>query len=311
MKLRLSLVIPLFNEESTVPLLVRELNAIAKKLPKPTEIIFVDDGSKDRTVQKLQKSRLKYKKKIIELSRNFGHQAALYAGMEEATGQYVVTLDGDLQHPPALIPEMLRLHKSGYDIVLTKRVDNKFVPKYKQITAKFFYTLMNRMSNTVLPMNSSDFRSMNQRALRALLSIPEHRKFLRGMVSWIGFRSIIVPFEVGERVAGKSKYSWMKMFQLAFYGITSFSVFPLYFASIFSVGLFSLAFLYALYVLYIKFVIGDVVSGWASVLFVLLTLGGCISLFLGIIGFYVAAIYDEVKQRPVYIIKEKKYHSGK
>ena len=303
-KVLLSLVIPVFNEELVVSKMASALEKLAKKLPKKTEVIWVDDGSQDRTVAEIKRVSLPFSQKIISLSRNFGHQASLCIGLEQAKGKFVITLDGDLQHPPNLIPEMLKLHAQGYDIVLTKRIDSFDISLTKKLFSHFFYKLINMMSETEITENGSDFRSLNRNALDALLSLPEHRKFLRGMVTWLGFRTIILPFQANERALGKSKYTWIKMWRLALNGITSFSAFPLQLASVFSLVLFTFAFLYALYVLYVKLIIGDVVSGWASVTFVLLLVGGFLSLFIGLVGVYLAAIYEEIKARPIAVIRD-------
>ena len=249
-KPKLSLVIPVFNEEQVLPLLFKKLNGLRNKLPKQTEVIFVDDGSEDKTLETLKILKLDYPKTVIEFSRNFGHQAALMAGLREAKGEFVVSLDGDLQHPPETIVEMLELHKQGYEVVLTNRVDGQVTDWSKRLTARIFYRLMNLLSQTKLEPNSSDFRSLSRNALDSLLSLPEHRKFLRGMVQWIGFKTIILPFTVERRGAGTSKYSAYKMMRLALHGLTSFSAMPLFLAGIFSLLLFLAAGAYAAYVLY-------------------------------------------------------------
>lgn len=303
--MQVSLVIPLFNEAENVPQLIKSLNKLTPQLPKQSEVIFVDDGSQDRTLEALQREKLQLSKKIIQLSRNFGHQSALLAGLKESTGLYTVTLDGDLQHPLEVIPRMLAEHQKGIEIVLTQRNDQRVTAPLKKLTSHWFYQILKSLSQTPVIENSSDFRSLNRLTLDTLLAMPEHRQFLRGMVNWIGFSSIVIPFQVEERKAGKSKYSLTKMIRLALHGITSFSSFPLYFAGFFSFTLFITALLYAIYVVYIRLFAHQAVSGWASLLFVLLTVGGFLCLFLGIIGIYIAAIYDEVKQRPIYIVKQK------
>ncbi len=308
-KTELSVVIPLYNEAENILRLIKALNQLHKSLPSFTELIFVDDGSTDSTVALLQTNKIKISNKILCLSRNFGHQSALLAGLREAKGKYVVTLDGDLQHPLEIIPQMVKQHRKGIDIVLTKRVDQGMNTQFKMLTAHWFYTLINRLSSTPIIENASDFRSMNRRALNALLAMPEHRQFLRGMVNWIGFSSIVIPFRLQKRVAGKSKYSLHKMIRLALYGLTSFSTTPLYFAGFFSFILFISAFFYAIYVIYVKLFTQQAVSGWTSLLFVLLSIGGFLCLFLSIIGVYTAAIYDEVKHRPIYIVKDLIHNS--
>ncbi|MBT4652027.1 MAG: glycosyltransferase family 2 protein [Candidatus Pacebacteria bacterium] len=301
-KAELSLVFPIFNEEKIIPLLNKEINKFVKKLPSKTELIFVNDGSTDKTHDQLKKIKTKYPFKIINFSRNFGHQAALLAGLQESSGEYVVTLDADLQHPLNIIPEMLKLHKQGYDVVLTQRIDEKTINKSKQFFTKLFYKFINILSDTKVLENGSDFRSLNRKALTALLSLPEQRKFLRGMIQWIGYKTIIIPFQAKKRVEGVSKYSLSKMTNLALHGLTSSSTKPLYLSGIFSIILFILALIYAIYVLYVRFWGTGIVDGWASVLFVVLIIGGFLSLFLGLIGAYIAAIYDETKNRPGFFV---------
>ena len=301
----LSLVIPVYNEEAVLPILFKRLKALAGVFPKQTELIVVDDGSQDKTVAVVKKTKLPFHLTVLQFSRNFGHQAALLAGLKEARGEYVVSLDGDLQHPPELIPKMLKLHQDGYEIVLTRRVDGSAISFTKRASAGFFYRLLNMLSRTPIEPNSSDFRSLSRKALDSLLALPEHRKFLRGMVQWIGFETVILPFQVAQRAGGESKYSIYKMARLALHGLTSFSTMPLFLSAIFSVLLFLSAGVYAAYVLYVRFFSNRAVEGWASVLFVTLVIGGFISFFVGLLSIYVAALYDEVKGRPEYLIKEK------
>ena len=305
MKNKLSIVIPLFNEEKSIPLLFKSLNKVQNELPKSTEIILVDDGSTDSTLKLIETNQDNLQIKTISFSRNFGHQAALLAGLHESTGDFVVTIDGDSQHPFELIPEMLSKHHLGYDVVLTERIDvNRFTPK--SLLSHFFYHILNKLSGTKIPFNSSDFRSMSREALNALLLLQEKRKFLRGMVSWIGFRTITLQYQVAERKFGTSKYSLSKMLLLAIHGITSFSVAPLYAAGIFSLIFFTLAFLYGCYVVYVRLILGYAVEGWTSVILVQLIIGGVSSLFLGLLGVYLAAIYEELKSRPIYIKRSTK-----
>jgi len=301
----LTLVFPIYNEENSVAPLISSLNKFIDIFPKKTDIIFVDDGSTDKTVDNLLKSKNLFSFKVISLSKNFGHQTALLAGLQESKGDIVVTLDSDLQHPISLIPEMIKLHDNGYDIVHTKRIDDKSITLTKKLLSKSFYKIINFLSNTSILENGSDFRSMNRKALTALLSMPEQRKFLRGMIQWVGFKSIIIPFQAEERKQGKSKYSLFKMLSLALRGLTSFSTKPLYLSGIFSLILFFLAFIYAIYVIYVRFWGTGVVEGWASVLFAVLIIGGFLALFLGLLGVYVAAIYDETKNRPDYFVSQR------
>lgn len=304
MKVEYSLVFPVYNESASVPHLALQLNRISSKLPKQTEVIFVDDGSTDNTFQQLKNIQLNLPYTIIKFSRNFGHQSALLAGLQAAQGAFVVSLDSDLQHPLKLLPKMYLLHKKGIDIVLTKRIDTNTEDFLKRKTSTLFYQILNLISSQQIAANSSDFRSLNRKTLNQLLALPEKRKFLRGMVEWIGFTQYILPYTVGKRIEGQSKYSLRKMIRLAITGITSYSTAPLYASAFFGLLLFIVAAIYALYVVLIRFVFNQAVEGWASLLFVTLVIGGFLSLFLGIVGLYIAAIYDEVKNRPNFIIQE-------
>ncbi len=298
-----SIVIPLYNEEDGIEVLIKELSQVLTQVSQTCEVIFVNDGSTDHTEEKIRECQLNYPFSLISFSRNFGHQAALLAGMKAAKGDFVITMDGDLQHPPELIPHFLQLHAKGFDIVLTERKDTYSLGQ-KSIFSYLFYKLLNCLSDTQIQKNSSDFRSLSRQALEAVLSLDENRKFLRGIVEWVGFRSTTVMYQPNKRRSGVSKYTFLKMIRLAFYGITSFSTIPLYISGLFSFALFALSFMYGLYVLFVTFFLKQSIQGWASVILVLLILGGFFSLFLGLIGVYLAGIYEEVKNRPQYITKK-------
>ena len=308
---KLSLVIPLFNEAGLVDSLFQALDNSCQQLKKKhgwkdqdLEIIIVDDGSTDETWKLLTKWQSQFPAHLLRFSRNFGHQSALLAGLAHAQGELVVTLDGDLQHPLALISDMVSQAQAGAEIVLTQRITQNY--SVKNITAQLFYRVYSLISRQPFQPGVADFRLLNRKAVDTLLSLPEKRIFLRGMVQWLGFRTVILPYVQADRVQGTTKYSLSKMPRLALTGITSFSTEPLYWSFFFSLILFFLAMIYALYVIAIKLIDQSAVSGWASELFVQLILGGTTSLFLGVLGAYVAAIYDEVKQRPPYIISEEK-----
>lgn len=303
MKTKLSIVIPLFNEEENIKALFSELNRLSSKLPKSTEVILVDDGSSDKTLSLLQKTKLKYYKKLISFTRNFGHQSALLAGLEKSSGDLVICMDGDLQHPPELIPKMIKLFNEGYDVVLTQKESYEKESYLKTGLSRLFYRLVNSLSSVDITNSASDFRLMSRRSLNALLNMKETRKFLRGQVAWIGFDYVILPFAVKARHAGKSKYSLKKMLLLAVEGITSFSTLPLHLAGIAGLILIIMSVAYGIYIV-TKFMVGATVEGWASILLVLLVVGSATFLFLGIIGIYLAAVYEELKKRPNYLIKE-------
>ena len=304
---RVDIVIPVYNEAEAIEAFHAQLCAALQGHEADFHIIYVDDGSSDDTLSRLRafasaESRLQ----ILELSRNFGHQAALCAGLDQAQGDFVISLDGDGQHPPAMIREMLSLASQGYDMVITQRVDENQLSLFKRLSSSLFYMLTNRIANTHITPDSSDFRLLSRRALQALRSMPEYHRFLRGMVAWIGFRSIILPFLPPKRLAGQSKYTLRKMVRLAMDAIFSFSLVPLY-AGISVGGLFLLmALLEAIYVLqfWITGHTSTLAPGWSSLMFMLLVVGGSLMVSLGITGIYIGYIFQEVKHRPVYLVRQ-------
>ncbi len=303
---QLSIVIPLFNEEKGVRDLFAALNVLSRHLPRRTEVILVNDGSTDLTQVELEKGLLKLEKKIIQFSRNFGTQAAILAGLEHAQGEVVVTMDADLQHPPSMIKKMLQEHQAGIDIVLTKRTypdDTRSL--WKKMSTRLFYSMLDVLSLHVIDAEISDFMSVNRAALTALLSLPERQRFIRGLIQWVGFRTVVLEFEVGRRAKGTTKYSFFRLLVLSLHSLTSFTVAPLYLAGVFGVILFVAACVYAMYVIYVRLVVGTI-SGWASLLFVLLVLSAFLSMFLGLIGVYIAAMFTEIKHRPIYIVQSRK-----
>lgn len=300
----LSIVIPVYNEERALPLLAKGLQRLSG-LDLEIELVIVNDGSQDTSSEALMNCAWPFTTTIIEFSRNYGHQAAILAGLREAKGDWVVSMDADLQHPITLIPQMIQLGHQGYDLVLTSRIEHHSTPLLKKFMSFLFYKLINGWGDVRVTENSSDFRLLSRKAINALLALPEKRIFLRGLVEWIGFKTVVLPYQANERSAGETKYSLRKMLKLSFHGMTSFTTTPLYLSGITSLFLFSFAFVYAFYVLYMRLFQGTVVSGWASVLLVNLVIGGFLSLFLGLIGAYIAAIYEEIKSRPQFIINKK------
>lgn len=304
----ISIVIPVYNEEEALMLFYGGLRETIDAMDRKFEIIFVDDGSTDRTAELIDRlSAEDPDVQAVHFSRNFGHQAALCAGLERARGDYTISMDGDGQHPPKLIPQMIELADSGYDIVLTQRQEKEQPASFKKWSSETFYKIMNKLSDTRTLPGGADFRLMNRPALDALLSLPEFHKFLRGMVSWIGFRSVILPFEVPERLAGRSKYSLKKMLRLASDAVFSFSLLPLY-IGLSAGGLFLiLALIEAIYVLsfWISGHTENLAPGWSSLMFMLLIIGGVLMIIMGFIGVYVGYIFQEVKHRPVYIVRSE------
>jgi dolichol-phosphate mannosyltransferase len=301
------LVIPVYNEAGVVEQTHANLRAVIDDLPYSFSIIYVDDGSTDGTVESLESlddSRVC----ILELSRNFGHQAALTAGLDASQGDIVISLDADGQHPPELIPQMIDLVGAGYDIVQTQRVDGTEPASFKKWTSNMFYRLINRISGTHVQAGAADFRALSRQAVDALKAMPEYHRFLRGMVSWIGFSTVILPFRPSKRVSGTSKYSFGKMFRLAMDAIFSFSLVPLYIGLSLGGVLLCLALLEMAYVLsfWVTGQSSTLAPGWSSLMFVILIVGGMLMILLGFVGVYIGYIFQEVKRRPVYLVKGRR-----
>lgn len=300
----ISIVVPLLNEESNIAVLYSELKKALTGITDDYEILFVDDGSTDKSFIIIQKLNASDKRiRGISLSRNFGHQVALLAGMENADGELVVSMDADLQHPPEVIKNLYEKHKEGFDIVNTRRIDAKNIGLFKKTSSKYFYKIINALSDVRIEPASSDFRLMSRTAVDAFLKIQERDRFTRGLVSWMGFRQAIVEYHAPPRFAGKSKYTLRKMLRFSLDGITSFSAKPLriafYIGTLLSVaGLF-----YAVFAI-IGYFRGETIQGWTSLMVTVLLIGGVQLVSIGIIGEYIARIFNESKARPVYFVKE-------
>jgi dolichol-phosphate mannosyltransferase len=281
--------------------------------PHELHFIYVDDGSADRTAQSLRGiAEADLAVSVIHLSRNFGHQAALSAGMDASTGDVVVTLDGDGQHPPEMIAQMLDLIQQGFDIVQTQRVDAGQPASFRKWASGLFYRLMNAISGTQVVPGSADFRALSRNAVDALKAMPEYHRFLRGMVAWIGFSTVILPYHPGERSSGLTKYSLGKRFRLALDAIFSFSLVPLYVGLSMGGLLLCLAGAEMIYVLsfWLTGRTSTLAPGWSSLMFVVLIVGGMLMALLGFIGVYVGYIFQQVKQRPVYLVKRERPRDG-
>jgi dolichol-phosphate mannosyltransferase len=307
---KISIVIPSFNEEGNIPIMVETLHKVIKPLNFEYELIFVDDGSKDATISILKElaatdENLYY----IELSRNFGHQNALMAGLDKATGDAIITMDGDLQHPPELIPSLIQKWEEGYEVVYTRRLENKNLPAFKKITSKYFYRFINYISEIEIEPGTADFRLMDKKVAKVFFTFTENELFIRGLINWVGFKQFAIDYKPSDRFSGSSKYTVKKMLQFALKGITSFSIRPLY-LSIFlgiSISFFATIF-YLIYVFY-SIYFGHVISGWSSVIFTVVFFGGLNLIVLGIIGVYVGKLFMQSKNRPNYIIRETNLNS--
>jgi len=301
----ISILIPVCNEEGNIPAIGNAIHEVFSKLDYDYEIIFIDDGSNDGTLENIRTHAIAYSNIFfISLSRNFGHQNALKAGLDASKGDCIISMDGDLQHPPQLIPELIKKWEEGYDIVYTIRKDHKEMPMLKRKTSLMFYNFLNRLSDIELESGTADFRLIDRNVVNVLRDFTETDLFWRGLVKWLGFNQIGIEYEPLERRSGKSKYTLKKMVQFAVKGITSFSVKPLSIA-IYLGFLFSLlSILYVPYVL-ISIYFGHTISGWSSMIVTVAFFGGLQLMILGIIGMYLGKLFMQSKQRPHYIIKEK------
>ena len=307
-QLKIDLVIPVYNEAGVVEKTYASVCQVIDCLPHQFTIYYVDDGSQDNTVPSLSALAEKDTRIVLlEFARNFGHQAALTAGLDASTGDFVVSLDGDGQHPPEMIPQMIALFEQGYDIVQAQRLEEGQGFSFKQLTSSGFYTLINIISGTHMQPGAADFRGLSRQAVNALKAMPEYHRFLRGMISWMGYRSVILPYHEPGRIAGKSKYSFGKMFRLAMDALFSFSLVPLYLGMTMGGILLCLAAGQIIYVLSFWFTgrSSELVPGWSSLMSVMLVIGGMVMILLGFIGVYVGYIFQEVKRRPVYLLKKR------
>ena len=302
------LIIPVFNEEGVVEQTYVEICKVIDPLPHKFTIYYIDDGSLDGTVESLNVLVQKDKRIVVlELSRNFGHQAALTAGLDASQGDFVISMDADGQHPPEMILEMIGLFEQGYDVIQAQRIEEGQAFSFKQVTSSSFYRLINAISGTQMVPGAADFRGLSRQAVDALKAMPEYHRFLRGMVSAIGYRSVILPYHESKRISGNSKYSLSKMFHLAMDAIFSFSLVPLYIGLSAGGVFFFLAALEMIYVLsfWIRGETSTLASGWSSLMFVVLIASGTILIVLGFIGVYVGYIFQQVKGRPVYHLKKR------
>jgi len=302
----LSIVIPVYNEIAGLPQFHASLLTALQNIAWNWSIWYVNDGSTDGTGPWVeQTSRGDARIHLIELSRNFGHQAALTAGLEIVPGDAVIVMDGDGQHPPAMIPQMLGLHEQGFDIVLTERKSTAGASMLKGLGARLFYSVLSRTSSISVVPNAADFRLMSRIVVDALNRMPEYHRFLRGMVHWLGFRSTTIEYQAPVRIAGESKYSFRKMLNLANHALFSFSLFPLKLCIACGLLLILLSAAEAMYAagIYFSPQRSTLVPGWSSLMFFLLGIGGVQLMMLGVIGLYIGYIFEEVKRRPVYVIR--------
>ena len=303
----LEIVVPVYNEEITIPTFHQQLTEAMSQAEQSWRIIYVDDGSTDETYERLSALQDAHKNvDVLTFSRNFGKEAALTAGMDHSEGDVVVTIDSDGEHPPSLIQEMLALYQIGYDVVHMQRSQEESPGRMKNWSSRLFYSVLAILSRTPVYPGVSDFRLISRDVLLAMREMPEYHRYIRGMVTWLGFRAVLLPYKPGPRIGGKSKFSLTKLIKLALDAVFSFSLVPLFIGLFVGLGFLFLAVLEAVYVLqfWVRGDIANVAPGWSSLMFMLLIIGGTTSILLGIIGMYIGYIFQEVKRRPLYILKK-------
>jgi glycosyltransferase involved in cell wall biosynthesis len=300
-----SLVVPIYNEEAVLPVLLLRLDALLARLDGPAEVIFVDDGSRDVSPIVLEaKARADDRYKLLKLSRNFGHQVAITCGMARAAGQAVVVMDADLQDPPEIVLELIAKWREGFEVVAAQRLSREGESRFKRWTASLFYRLIGRLGDVDIPPDVGDFRLIDRKALDTFLSLPERDRFVRGMFAWIGFRQAVVPFHRPARAAGETKYPLAKMLRLAADGLVAFSDAPLRAALWAGLAVCGVAAAYALWVVVMWASGAALERGWSSIIVVMTFLGGANMLMTGVLGVYIGRIHTEVKRRPLYVVEK-------
>ena len=303
---KISLIVPCYNEQDALGIFYPEVTKVLSSLDFEYELLFVDDGSKDKTLEILKDiSQKDPRVKYLSFSRNFGKEAAMYAGFCNADGDYVAVMDADMQDPPSLLPEMLKILESGeYDSVATRRVDRDGEPPIRSWFARRFYSLINKISDADIVDGARDFRLMNRKMVDAIVAMGETNRFSKGIFGWVGFKTYWMPYKNTERVAGVTKWNFWSLFKYAVDGIINFSEVPLSIASWFGIAMTAFAFLFLIFIIVRKLCFGDPVAGWASTICVIIFIGGVQLFCMGVMGQYIAKNYAESKHRPHYIIAE-------
>jgi len=301
----LSVVVPMYNEEEVIEVTYGRLRSVLDRLGETYEIVFVNDGSRDRTADIVRSLCAEDRRvKLVEFSRNFGHQIAVTAGMDHASGRTVVLIDADLQDPPELIADMVAKWREGYDVVYGRRIERKGESLFKKMTAAAFYRLLRSMTSVNIPVDTGDFRLMDRKVCDALTSMRERSRFIRGMVSWAGFKQTSVDYVRDERFAGETKYPLRKMIRLSLDAMTSFSTKPLKIASVLGFVLSAVGFVYLFVVLYQRLFTDTTQQGWTSMIAISLLFHGITLMLLGVLGEYIGRTYEEAKGRPLYLVAE-------
>ena len=303
---KVSIIVPCYNEEESIPLFYKEIKKVFSKINYKLELIFINDGSKDKTLELIKNLSKKDKEaNYISLSRNFGKEAAMWAGLKHSTGDYITVMDCDLQDPPTLIPEMLRLiEEEDYDVVGTRRVTRKGEPPIRSFFARMFYKIINKMSKVEMVDGARDYRMMTRQVVDNLLTLKEYNRYSKGLFSFVGFKTKWLEYENIERVAGETKWNFWKLFLYAIEGIVAFTTAPLTMAATFGILFCLVAFIMIIVIIVKTLVYGDPTSGWPSLACIIFMTNGIELLCIGVIGEYLSKTYLEVKKRPIYIVKE-------
>ena len=302
---KLSVIVPCFNEEESIPYFYEEIKKVTNSMNVKLELIFVDDGSRDKTLEVVKKLTEDKVVKYISFSRNFGKEAAMYAGLNMCTGDYVTIMDADLQHPPELLPEMLRIiEEENYDCVATKSINKKGYSFFRKIFTRCFYKIIEKMSNTKMVPGANDYRLMTRQMVNSIISVKEYNRYSKGIFSFVGYKTKWIEFEVQERKAGTTKWNFWKLFSYALDGIVGFSTAPLTLSAIIGLFFCIVSFIMIIVIIIKTLIFGDPTSGWPSLVCIILFVSGVQLLCIGVIGEYLAKIYLEVKGRPIYIVKE-------
>ena len=300
-----SVVVPCFNEQEVITETYNRLTKVMKGMAEPYELLFINDGSKDSTAQIIAEFCINDKSvRLINFARNFGHMPAISAGMEYAKGKAIFIIDADLQDPPEIFPEMAEKWKEGYHVAYGKRTKRKGESIFKRMTAKIFYRFLRSMTNVDLPSDTGEFRLIDRKVCDAVNKMPEKNRYIRGLVSWVGFKQVAVPYVREERFAGTTKYPLRKMIAFAMDAVTSFSHKPLKLATMIGLIISFLSFLYILYAIYLRVFTDQAITGWASTIAAILFTQGIVLMILGLMGEYIGRIYTEIQNRPNYIVQE-------
>ena len=301
----LSIIIPVYNEEPNIKTLLSRLHGVLDKMQIKVELLFVNDGSTDNTIHLIKESAVADASvKYIDFSRNFGHQVAVSAGLDHCSGKAVVIIDADLQDPPELIETLYKKYKEGFEVVYARRLNRSGEGALKKLTARYFYRLLQQITTISIPVDTGDFRIIDRKVVDILKQMPEREKYLRGQIAWVGFNQTYIEYNREARNAGNTGYTYRKMLRFALDGITSFSNFPLKFATIMGFTVSLISFFVMLYALYSRFISHSYVAGWASLMLSVLFIGGVQLICVGIIGEYISRISANVRNRPLYVVKE-------